>query len=82
MTEEFWAKNIVVEPRKCDIISAKVDKDPVDKIEQYTDKLTGVVTVDLDNSVFRNIKRLIRTNIRECMANDCRFWVVDRIIED
>ena len=63
MTGDFWAKNIVVEPRKCDIISAKVEKDPVDKIEQYTDKKTGIVTVDLDNSVFRNVKRLIRTNI-------------------
>lgn len=40
------------------------------------------MVIDLDNSVFRNFKRFVKSNIQKCISNDCRFWVVDKIVED
>ena len=72
----------MVEMRTCDI------EPQVAKSSQETTRIEriprpdGTEQVNLDNSVFRNFKRLQHANILKCVGNDTRYWVAKDLIED
>ena len=50
-------------------------------IERYPQEDADDI-IDLDNSVFRNFKRLMTREVTECISNDLRFWIGDEIITE
>lgn len=78
-TNKYWAKNIVVDLRKSEILSGRV---PQQDTRIMRHKSSEGIQVNLDNSVYRNFKRLLKSNILKCVQNDTRFWIGNQIIED
>jgi hypothetical protein len=53
---------------------ATIKNDEPSKIN-FVNQSDGTVSINLDNSVFRNFKRLKFGNILKCVENDTRFWI-------
>ena len=68
--------------RNCDIQTQITrDSSETTRIERIP-RPDGTEQVNLDNSVFRNFKRLQHANILKCVSNDTRYWVAKDLIED
>jgi hypothetical protein len=76
---KLWQKSIVVDLRKGEIKSDTAQKQECTIEKYHTDE--GVF-VNLDHSLFRNFKRLLKHNIEQCIHNDTRFWTGTQIILD
>ena len=86
-TQKWYARPIMVDPRRRDIISChsvenERQKEAIKRFSQVDDSGNLVARIDLDNSVFMNFKRYTKQDVQNCFSADMAHSRLDSFITD